>query len=222
MHAPDGWWTHAPVGESAILVTWCGQPSDRTTAIQLLVQRAQRQGSSVVDEIVPGIASVLLRFNPVRWTAADVWDHITPVLPLALEMTTSDARIVDVAVRYGGEFGPDLDSVAEACGLSPTDVIALHSAQPYPVLMLGFMPGFPYIGELPTPLRLPRRPTPRTHVPAGSVAIANDQTGIYPNTSPGGWHLLGRTTATLFDPQRDPPSLLRPGDLVRFHAIDEA
>jgi inhibitor of KinA len=130
-------------------------------------------------------------------------------------------RLVEIPVRYGGADGPDLGYIAETAGLSEADVVALHTAGPMPVLMIGFMPGFPYIGGLPPRLRVPRRAEPRTAVPVGSVALANDQTGIYPSRAPGGWHLIGRTEAALFDPLCVPPALLAPGDLVRFVALSQ-
>jgi inhibitor of KinA len=165
---------------------------------------------------------VLFLYDPLHWTPQFVWEKIASILPQSVHHSSTTHPIIDIPVHYGGNDGPDLLVVADACSLSPAEVIALHTAQPFPVLMLGFMPGFPYLGGLPTRLHLPRRSTPRAYVPAGSIAIANDQTGIYPNQSPGGWHLLGRTTVQLFDPTRDPPSLLTPGDLVRFISIGEA
>lgn len=134
----------------------------------------------------------------------------------------SDAttRIIEISVCYGGEFGPDLTNVAAHAGIAPDDVIAHHSAGEYTVAMLGFAPGFPYLLGLDPALHMPRRATPRTRVPAGSVAIGGTQTGIYPHELPGGWQLIGRTPLTLFDPRREPPCLLAPGDQVRFRAID--
>ena len=120
---------------------------------------------------------------------------------------------------YGGEWGPDLEDVADRLGLSPNDVVARHTGSELTVYMLGFSPGFPYLGDLPDSLALPRRTTPRERVPVGSVAIAERQTGIYSREMPGGWHLLGRTPVALFDEHRDPPSYLAPGDRVRFVAI---
>lgn len=122
------------------------------------------------------------------------------------------------AVDYGGASGPDLDAVASAAGLAPERVVELHSGALYRVAFLGFSPGFPYLIGLPRELELPRRETPRPRVPAGSVAIAGAFGGIYPSATPGGWHLLGRTGARLFDPAATPPAALAPGDRVRFEA----
>jgi antagonist of KipI len=126
----------------------------------------------------------------------------------------------EVPVVYGGEHGPDLAEVAAHCGVSEAELIARHGAQDYLAYMLGFMPGFAYLGLLPRALETPRRTTPRVRVPAGAVAVAGLQTGIYPFATPGGWNLIGRTALTLFDPRADPPALLAPGDRVRFRAVD--
>ena len=123
-----------------------------------------------------------------------------------------------VPVSYGGADGPDLADVAARTGLSEAEVVRLHSDAEYTVLVLGFMPGFPYLGILPVELDLPRRATPRVRVPAGSVAITGRQTGIYPFASPGGWHLIGRTSTRTWDPATNPPTLMAPGDRVRFVA----
>jgi KipI family sensor histidine kinase inhibitor len=121
-----------------------------------------------------------------------------------------------VPVRYGGPDGPDLAEVAARTGHSEADVVRLHAAVEYRVFCVGFVPGFPYLGLVPEELALPRRATPRLRVPAGSVAIAGRQTGIYPADTPGGWHLIGRTDLPVWDPGREPPALLQPGARVRF------
>jgi biotin-dependent carboxylase-like uncharacterized protein len=127
-----------------------------------------------------------------------------------------------IPVRYGGEEGMDLPAVAQACGLRPDEIVALHTGREYVALMLGFTPGFAYLGPLPEPLAVvPRRPSPRARIPAGSVALAAGQTAVYPIASPGGWSLIGRTAVRLFDPHADTPARIRPGDRVRFVASDE-
>ena len=139
-----------------------------------------------------------------------------PDTPLGI---SSAAPLTHIAVRYGGTHGPDLSEVAERLQLSDNEVIDLHTAAEYTVLMVGFLPGFPYLGPLPEALRLPRRDTPRLRVPPGSVAIAGGQTGIYPQASPGGWHLIGHTDFRVFDPSEQPPARLQPGQRVRFVAV---
>jgi inhibitor of KinA len=129
------------------------------------------------------------------------------------------ARLIEIPVCYGGSFGPDLEGIATRTKRSMEEIIALHSAAEYVVLQLGFAPGFPYLHGLPESLRFPRRETPRTRVAAGSVAIANGQSCIYPAEIPGGWHVLGRTPLRLFDPDCSSPALLQPGDRVKFRPI---
>ncbi len=142
--------------------------------------------------------------------------RVEELLAQPLAENTRPSRVVEIPTRYGGEDGPDLEFVARHNGLSPAEVIAIHTSRPWRVFMLGFTPGFPYIGPLPPSIAAPRLSTPRAHVPIGSVGIAGRQTGIYPRESPGGWQLIGRTDVVLFDPTREPPVLLMPGDQVRF------
>ncbi|HEV7179786.1 MAG TPA: 5-oxoprolinase subunit PxpB [Candidatus Baltobacteraceae bacterium] len=129
-----------------------------------------------------------------------------------------EGRLVDIPVTYGGDCGPDLEFVAERCGMLPREVAALHAQGEYVVYFLGFQPGFAYLGGLDSRLHIARRDRPRGFVPAGSVGIAGEQTGVYPARAPGGWHLIGRTGAVLFDAAREPAALLSPGDRVRFVA----
>ena len=134
-------------------------------------------------------------------------------------VTLPSPRQVVIPVVYGGDFGPDLSFVAAHNHLSPEEVVTIHSTGRYPVYMLGFTPGFPYLGGLSEKIQAPRLKTPRTHVPAGTVGIANNQTGIYPVASPGGWRLIGRTPLKLFNPGAAAPFLIHPGDLITFRAI---
>lgn len=170
-------------------------------------------------ECVPALASLLLVFDARGTTAErvglqlqDRLDHAPPASP---------PRTHEIPATYGGEAGPDLPEVARRLGLTPDEVVALHARTEYEVELLGFMPGFAYLGPLPAALELPRRATPRTRLPRGSIAIAGRQTGVYPAASPGGWHVLGRTAAVLFDAARRPPALLQPGDRVRFRPVAE-
>jgi inhibitor of KinA len=156
------------------------------------------------------------------------WSHTHPEpspLPLSRRERGSPTppagpNFVEIPVCYGDEYGLDLDTVAEHAGLSRDDVIARHAAAEYTVAMLGFAPGFPYLLGLDPSLQVPRRADPRTRVAAGSIAIGGAQAGIYPRELPGGWHLIGRTPRVLFDPAREPPCLLAPGDHVRFRMIE--
>jgi 5-oxoprolinase (ATP-hydrolysing) subunit B len=166
----------------------------------------------------PGLRSVLVQADESGAGSAALSGLARDLATAVVEDVPVPAgRLVEIGVRYDGE---DLTEVAERLGLEVAEVVARHSAPTYTVACLGFSRGFPYLDGLDPVLRLPRRDTPRARVPAGSVAIAAEQAGIYPQTSPGGWHLLGRTDAVLFDPGREPPALLAPGDRVRFVPLD--
>jgi KipI family sensor histidine kinase inhibitor len=168
---------------------------------------------------VPGYASVLVPYDPLRASPEAARARLAELVTLA---EGSEARddpslpLVELNVRYGGDDGPDLRAVAERTGLSESAVVELHAGTTYRVYLLGFVPGFAYLGTLPAALELPRRSEPRTRVPAGSVAIAGRQTAVYPFSTPGGWHLIGRTDEPLWDVAQTPPARLLPGQSVRF------
>jgi len=172
-----------------------------------------------VIETIPGYTTLLLVYDPETVSHASLAEIVRSRLQEMARLELPEPRTVTIPVAYGGDFGPDIDFVARHNGLTPEEVIALHTAGRYPVYMLGFTPGFPYLGGLSEKLWTPRLETPRTHVPAGSVGIANNQTGIYPVDSPGGWQLIGRTPLKLFDPGREDPFLVHPGEIVIFQAI---
>jgi len=174
-----------------------------------------------VVETTPSYRSLLLIFDPLKTTLSLLQDKVDHLLKTMDPSQLPEPRKVEIPVVYGSEYGPDLEWVAEYHGITPDEAIRLHTAHTYHVYMIGFMPGFPYLGELPESLITPRRETPRTVVPRGSVALAQGQTGIYSTQSPGGWQIIGRTPLTLFDPGKWPPALLEMGDLVKFFAIDE-
>jgi len=164
----------------------------------------------------PAFASVLIDFDPRRRTHAEVESLVRARFAVAVNPAMAEPRVIEILVCYGGEFGPDLEDVARHTGLTPRQVVELHASATYIVYFLGFSPGFPYLGGLSPKLATPRLPTPRKRVPAGSVAIGGNQTGIYSVESPGGWRIIGRTSAALFDATRNPPALLCAGDSVRF------
>lgn len=177
-----------------------------------------------VTDVVPTFNAVALHFLPQADNAggARLSNAILQVLQgLDFQAEAPDTgRLIDIPVCYGGDLGPDLHGVAEHCGLTPEEVIALHSRDTVYVFMLGFAPGAPYIGVHDERLAIGRRPTPRTVVPPGSVAIANRQSVVYPTASPGGWHIIGATPATLFNPLAERSTLMEPGDSIRFVPID--
>ena len=181
------------------------------------VIRAARPAGVV--ETVPTFRSLLVHYDPLATSRADLERAIAGLLDRVEEART-DARLWRVPVCYEGEFAPDLAEVARQTGLTPSAVINLHSDVRYHVYLLGFLPGFPYMGDLPPRLALPRRADPRLRVPAGSISIATALTAIYPYESPGGWRLIGATPIRFFDPARNPPSLLAAGDAVLFDPID--
>lgn len=176
-----------------------------------------------VRDVVPAYCSVGVHFDPLRTDLAAVEHAIADDARRLGEIeSVPDRAPVDIAVQYGGEAGPDLVAVAEWSGLTAAQVVERHAARTYRVYMLGFVPGFAYMGRVDPSIAAPRHRVPRERVPAGSVGIAGEQTGIYPIGTPGGWQIVGRTNSVLFRPERTPPSLLAPGDLVRFVPVPES
>jgi KipI family sensor histidine kinase inhibitor len=218
----------AAFGDAAVLLTLADRvdPEDGFTARQAqAIAAAVEEGRGrwpAIGRAVPAHASVLVPFDPLAIDLDEVRTIVEGCARLAdggsiARAVAAETRpTVEIRVRYGGADGPDLEAVASVHDLSPSDVVELHAGAMYRVLFLGFAPGFAYLGGLPPGLATPRRSTPRTRVPAGSVGIAGEQTGVYPLAMPGGWQLIGRTDIALWDLSRPSPALLRPGDVVRF------
>ncbi len=212
--------TFSPSGDSALLVTF-GEAidlADNRRAHDLAARLAQAPLTGL-GEAVPGYTTLLVHYDPLALDYGQVLDWVQARLgeaSAAGEAGLPEPRRIEVPVFYGGEHGPDLEFVAQHAGLSPEEVVRRHTARNYPVYLIGFTPGFPYLGGLDESIAAPRLPSPRRLVPAGSVGIAGQQTGIYSVDSPGGWRLIGWTPLRLFDPKRNPPALLAPGDIVRF------
>lgn len=205
-----------PLGDSALTIVL---GSERSTE---LLKRVHATAAALaaeklpdVQDVVPGYLGVAVFYDPLSTSYGEMAAKLIAVCEGASHSINGrgEIREHEVPVTYDG---PDLADVSASCGLSPNEVIARHSGRTYTVDLLGFVPGFGYLSELDPSLALPRRPQPRTRVPAGSVAIAGAQTAVYPLDTPGGWHIIGRTEMVMFDPQRDPPALLRAGDTVRF------
>jgi KipI family sensor histidine kinase inhibitor len=193
-----------PAGERAVLAE-----VDDLAAVHGLAEGVRAAALPGVVDVVPGYRTVLVTVADAR-----LLDAVRDALPALTGRAAQRAGVlVEVPVVYDGE---DLDEVCRLTGLSRAEVVARHSGGDYVVAFLGFTPGFPYLVGLDAALHVPRRPTPRTSVPAGSVGLAGDQTGVYPRASPGGWQLIGRTEVVLFDAARTPPALLAPGDRLRF------
>jgi antagonist of KipI len=186
--------------------------------------RAVREAlGPTIEEVVPSYRSLLVAFDPLRVSRAELESSLRALSPAAREVgETSPSRVIEIPVCYGGQHGPDLAAVAAHAGLPEAEVIRLHAAPDYLVYMLGFTPGFPYLGGLDPRLATPRLASPRSEVPGGAVAIGGVQTGIYPVPSPGGWRLVGGTPLRLFDPRLASPFLVAPGDRIRFVPVDAA
>jgi KipI family sensor histidine kinase inhibitor len=172
-------------------------------------------------ETVPTYRSLLIIYDPLRINVALLKQRIEDLQKMIDGIQIPEPKTMEIPVVYGGEYGPDLEWVAQYHKMSIDEVLQLHTETIYQVYMIGFTPGHPYMAELPKALIMPRRETPRTNVPRGSVAIAKNQTVIYPVESPGGLHILGRTPLKLFNPFQSPPTLLEIGDLVRFFSIEK-
>ncbi|MCG8371827.1 MAG: 5-oxoprolinase subunit PxpB [Proteobacteria bacterium] len=204
------------------MLTRCGDDAFSVAAgspqeAQALAAQLRRSGDWL--DVVPGIGSVLLRFDATRYNADEVGRTIASVLEEGTAALRVSDTLVEIPVVYGGDHGPDLDELARATGLSGDEIVALHTGSEYRVDMIGFTPGFAFVGGLDERLRVPRRTEPRQRVEAGSIGIADARTGIYAMASPGGWTLIGRTPRKLFDPAAANPFVLEPGMRVRFVAI---
>jgi len=218
-----------PLGDSAVLLHF----GDRIDAgINAQVHAAAHHLAALalpgIVELVPAYASLAVVFDPAQWQAdgATPAQHciaaLTRAFATAPAATAESAALIEIPVCYGGDYGPDLADAAQRSGLRIEEFTERHAAAGYRVAMLGFAAGFPYLLGLDEQLQQPRRASPRTRVPAGSVAIGGLQTGIYPRELPGGWNLIGRTPLTLFDTQATPPNRLAAGQRVRLRAIDAA
>jgi inhibitor of KinA len=209
-------------GDRALVVEF-GDRIDRALSDEVLRldQSLRSSGLAGVVETVPTFRSLMVHYDPLVTARSALERAITSLLDREPGSRRS-GTLWRVPVCYDGEFAPDLAEVAHLTGLSPGEVVALHSGTRYHVYMLGFLPGFPYMGNLPARLALPRRADPRVRVPAGSIAIATTLTAIYPYESPGGWHLVGATPIRLFDPERAQPALFAPGDAVQCEPVDPA
>jgi KipI family sensor histidine kinase inhibitor len=210
------------LGDRALLLRWPQRiDAGINDAVHACAHRLQTHAPPWLQAVVPAYSSLALLLDLDQFpdgTAplqkARRW--LQSALSAGRDAPAAGHRVIDVPVRYGGADGPDLAQVAVATGMSAADVVALHSAPLYRVAMLGFAPGFPYLLGLDPRLAVPRLAVPRQRVPAGSVGIGGEQTGIYPQAGPGGWQVIGRTTLALFDPAAEAPTLLQPGDRLRF------
>lgn len=226
----------ASLGDSAVVVTLGAGIDEPTLArVRALAAALEQDCPPGIVDIVPAYATVTVFYDVEAWGGASVtpYERVCRLIAERAEKLASRwpellrlgkagadvAAAVEIPVCYGGEFGPDLAEVAQHCKLAPEAVVSQHAGADYFVQAVGFAPGFCYLGGLPVTLRTPRRPSPRLAVPAGSVGIGWEQTGVYPLTSPGGWQIIGRTPLAMFRVDRTPPALVRVGDRVKFRAI---
>ena len=211
-----------PAGDSAVMVVFGDDISkklnDRVRSFDRKLMDRHIEG---ITETVPSYCADLIYYEPWVIGFRDMKKIITDIMDEKDDALDAAGRVVEIPVVYGGKYGPDLEYVASHNGLSVEEVIRIHSSGEYPVYMLGFSPGFPYLGDMDERIACPRLEEPRIAIPAGSVGIAGSQTGVYPQQTPGGWRIIGRTPLKLYDPDREKPVILEPGDRVVFRRIDE-
>lgn len=209
-------------GDSSILIEFGKEISPKVNArITAVVQLMKEQHIEGVVDVIPAFTSLLVNYDPRVSSYAKIRKRLEKLLTIEIEATASTSKIIEIPVCYGGEFGPDLEYIAEHAGLPAEEVIRIHSSRDYLIYMLGFLPGFSYLGGLDERIHTPRLANPRIKIRAGSVGIGGSQTGIYPLDSPGGWQLLGMTPVKTYDPDREIPILYDAGDYIRFVPVTE-
>lgn len=216
--------TISPVGDRAISIDF-GQVIDPiiNRHIRQTIERIKELQLDGIIELVPTYCALLVEYDAMLYSYSEICNIIEPTLEEGMANTTNElVTVVEVPTVYGGEFGPDLRFVASHNHLSEDEVISIHSGTDYLVYMLGFIPGFTYLGGMDPRIATPRLSSPRTLIPAGSVGIAGEQTGTYPSDSPGGWQIIGRTPVTMYDMSKAQAALLKAGDYVRYVPIDES
>ena len=216
--------TISPVGDCAISIDF-GQVIDPkiNRHIRQTIERIQELKLDGITELVPTYCALLIQYDAMLYSYSDICNLMEPLLePSATDDANERVTVIEIPTVYGGEFGPDLGFVASHNNLSEDEVVSIHSGTDYLVYMLGFIPGFTYLGGMDPRIATPRLSSPRTLIPAGSVGIAGEQTGTYPSDSPGGWQIIGRTPVTMYDISKEQAALLSAGDYVRYVPIDEA
>lgn len=209
-------------GDSALLIEFEQKIAPEINAqITAFVHLLKEQHIEGVTDLIPAFASLLINYDPRVIGYKDLKARIEELLKIEVSEEASEARVFEIPVCYGGEYGPDIANIAENAGLSEQEVINIHCSKDYLIYMLGFLPGFVYLGGLDERIHTPRLANPRISIPAGSVGIAASQTGIYPLNSPGGWQLLGMTPVKTYDPERETPILVEAGDYIRFVPVTE-
>jgi inhibitor of KinA len=204
-------------GDKALVVEFGNEINESVNSkVRNLYVALNKYKVAGIEEITPTYRSLLIQYNPLIINLDILKTKLKELEDKLGKVDIPKPRIIEIPTLYGGEYGPDLSFVAEHNGITTEDVIKIHSSVDYLIYMLGFTPGFPYLGGMSEKIAAPRLSMPRTKIPAGSVGIAGKQTGIYPIESPGGWQLIGRTPLKLYDPKRQPPIVLQAGDYIRF------
>ncbi len=215
--------TISPVGDSAILISFgdviCPTINRK---IQRVIEVIHDMKDPAIHELIPAYTSLMIQYDALEYSYTELKSKLEPVLVITADISEEDrVTVIEIPTLYGGDYGPDLSFVANYHNISENDVITIHSGTDYLVYMLGFIPGFAYLGGMNPCIATPRLQTPRQSIPAGSVGIAGEQTGIYPSQSPGGWQIIGRTPVVMYNLERESPSLLSAGQYVRYVPIDE-
>lgn len=209
-------------GDSALIVEFSDkieeEANSRIRGMSLVISGENIKG---IVELVPTYRSLMVIYDPMTIDFESLVERIKELEGRIGHMALPEAKVVEIPTLYGGEWGPDINFVAENNKITVDEVIKIHTSVEYLIYMIGFTPGFPYLGGMSEKIAAPRLQIPRTKIPAGSVGIAGSQTGIYPIESPGGWQLIGRTPVKLYDPYRQEPVLLSAGDYIKFVSIDE-
>ncbi|HIU75356.1 MAG TPA: 5-oxoprolinase subunit PxpB [Candidatus Pelethocola excrementipullorum] len=210
-------------GDSSLLIEFGDEISPEINKkITATVQLMKAQQIEGVVDLIPAFCSLLINYDPRIITYESLQKRMEHLVKLDVTAEQASKKVIEIPVCYGGEYGPDIENIAEHAGLSVEEVIKIHSSRDYLIYMLGFLPGFAYLGGLEECLHTPRLANPRIKINAGSVGIGGSQTGIYPLDSPGGWQLLGMTPVTVYDPLREVPILYEAGEYIRFVPVDEA
>ena len=210
-------------GDSALLIQFeqrIGEDVNRRISATVKLLKMQ-QIEGIVD-MIPAYASLLVQYNPLVIRYEEIYKRVSAIVKMDTKVESMEKKVWEIPVLYGGELGPDFSYVAEHAGISGEELIRLHREKDYLVYMLGFLPGFTYLGGLEEKLHTPRLENPRVKIPAGSVGIGGSQTGVYPVDSPGGWQLIGRTPVKMYDPEKQDPILVQAGEYIHFYPIRDA
>lgn len=209
-------------GDSALLVEFGKEINkeinQKITAVVKIIKEQQIEG---IVELIPSFCALVINYDPRVISYDEIKKRVESIFELDIAVGETKKRVFEIPVCYGGEYGPDIENIAKNAGLSVEEVIKIHSSRDYLIYMLGFLPGFCYLGGLDERIHTPRLANPRLKINAGSVGIGGSQTGIYPLDSPGGWQLMGMTPVKTYDPDREVPILVEAGDYIRFIPVDE-